>query len=153
MTYKLTYFDTAGRGEAIRFILNYGEFDFEDNRVDQDDWKKLKPDTPFGKLPVLEYKGKVAHGSVPICRYLAKQCKLAGNNDLEDLEIDGVLTWADLLFASIMLQLIGQLEKDIFADYPSLEKNIRKVEELPKIKEWLIKRPITGLIPAIPRTT
>lgn len=52
---------------------------------------------PFGQMPVLEHNGKAAHQSVAISRYLAKQVKLVGKDDWEDLEIDAVVdTFTDL---------------------------------------------------------
>lgn len=55
-TYKFSYFDIKFRGEFIRFILSYSGVQFEDNRVKAEDWPALKPNTPFGQLPVLEVK-------------------------------------------------------------------------------------------------
>lgn len=46
---------------------------------------------PFGKVPVLEVDGKKVDQSTAICRYLAKQCDLAGKNDWESLEIDSTV--------------------------------------------------------------
>lgn len=46
---------------------------------------------PFGQMPSLEYDGKLAHQSVAIARYLAKQVNLTGNNDWENLEIDAAV--------------------------------------------------------------
>ena len=46
---------------------------------------------PFGQLPIFEHNGKVAHQSLAICRYLAKQVKLTGKDDWEDLEIDAAV--------------------------------------------------------------
>jgi len=46
---------------------------------------------PFGKVPVLIIDGKQIHQSIAICRYLAKQCGLAGKNDWESLEIDATV--------------------------------------------------------------
>lgn len=55
---KLTYFDFAGsRGEEIRLALAIAGVAFEDNRVTHDAFGALKPDLPFGALPVLEVKG------------------------------------------------------------------------------------------------
>ena len=41
--YKLTYFNFTGLGEPIRYMLAYGNQDFEDNRIEMADWPKLKP--------------------------------------------------------------------------------------------------------------
>ncbi|XP_076287866.1 glutathione S-transferase-like [Lasioglossum baleicum] len=87
-TYKLTYFPVSALGEPIRFLLSYGEAEFEDYRFDRKDWPKLKPEMPFGQVPVLEVDGKKVCQSVAISRYLAKQFGLAGKNDWEALEID-----------------------------------------------------------------
>jgi hypothetical protein len=42
MTYKLYYFNIRGLAEPIRYLLKYGKIDFEDVRVERDDWPKLK---------------------------------------------------------------------------------------------------------------
>lgn len=40
--YKLTYFNITGLGEPIRFMLSYGNLDFEDNRISNENWPKIK---------------------------------------------------------------------------------------------------------------
>lgn len=40
--YKLTYFDCKGLGEAIRFLFAYGGIEYEDNRIDERAWVKVK---------------------------------------------------------------------------------------------------------------
>ncbi|KAJ3663468.1 hypothetical protein Zmor_007727 [Zophobas morio] len=90
-SYKLIYFPTRGWAEPIRFILSYGGVEFEDARIPHDKWPALKDQTPFGHLPVLEHNGKQAGQSIAIARYAAKQVKLAGKDDWEDLEIDAVV--------------------------------------------------------------
>ncbi|CAG9831216.1 unnamed protein product [Diabrotica balteata] len=101
--YKLIYFDVTALGEPIRFLLNYGQLDFEDKRVGVDgvEWSPIKPTTPFGQLPLLEHDGKVAHQSTAISRYIAKQIKLVGSNDWEDLEIDAAVDTINDLRAKI----------------------------------------------------
>lgn len=46
---------------------------------------------PYGQVPVLEIDGKKMHQSNAICRYFAKQCGLAGKNDMEAYEIDAAV--------------------------------------------------------------
>ena len=89
--YKLTYFPVKALGEPIRFLFSYGGVEFEDYRFDREDWPKLKPEMPFGQVPVLEVDGKKVCQSVAICRYLAKQFGVAGKNDWEALEIDSTV--------------------------------------------------------------
>lgn len=46
---------------------------------------------PLGHVPVLEIDGKKMSQSISICRFLAKKVGLAGNNEMEDFEIDSVI--------------------------------------------------------------
>lgn len=41
--YKVTYFDITALGEPIRFLLSYGGIEFEDNRIQKENWPALKP--------------------------------------------------------------------------------------------------------------
>ena len=55
---KLTYFDApVSRGEECRLALHLAGVDFEDVRIQQADWPALKPQTPFGGLPMYEEPG------------------------------------------------------------------------------------------------
>ncbi|KAF5279371.1 hypothetical protein FQA39_LY05481 [Lamprigera yunnana] len=94
-TYKLTYFQTKGVAEPIRFLLSYGEIDFEDCRIDRKDWPELKEQTLFGQLPILEIDGKRVNQSIAICKYLARQVNLNGGDDWEDLQIDSIVHTID----------------------------------------------------------
>nr|CAD7197724.1 unnamed protein product [Timema douglasi] len=115
--YKLIYFNVKALGEPIRFLLSYGKQEFEDYRLENEQWPTLKPKSnpylgsvkcflmgsqelclhhlqpamPFGKTPVLEIDDKRTHQSAAICRYLAKQFGLAGKDDWENLEIDTIV--------------------------------------------------------------
>lgn len=42
-SYKLIYFPVTALAEPIRFLLNYADIEFEDERFDRNDWPKLKP--------------------------------------------------------------------------------------------------------------
>lgn len=42
MVYKLTYFDLTALGEPIRFMFKYGNIDFIDNRIQREDFPKIK---------------------------------------------------------------------------------------------------------------
>lgn len=43
MSYKLTYFDFKGRGEAIRLLLATAGVKFADDRVKLENWPSIKP--------------------------------------------------------------------------------------------------------------
>ena len=40
---RLTYFDGAGRAELSRLILAAAGIEYEDRRIDSQDWRELKP--------------------------------------------------------------------------------------------------------------
>ena len=46
--YTLHYFGIGARSEAIRQILSHAKADWEDHRVEKEDWPKLKPSMPNG---------------------------------------------------------------------------------------------------------
>ena len=40
---KLTYFNLRGRAEVARLILAQAGVEYEDHRIEREDWVKLKP--------------------------------------------------------------------------------------------------------------
>ncbi|XP_071647931.1 glutathione S-transferase-like [Temnothorax longispinosus] len=112
-SYKLTYFHLTGLAEPIRLLFSYAGIDFVDERIDKNDWPKLKPTMPFGKVPVLEVDGKRIHQSVAIGRYVAKQCGLAGKNDLESLEIDSTVDTIQELLENIYVNYVRAKEQKL----------------------------------------
>jgi len=59
MTISLTYFDFDGsRGLECRLALTAAGVDFEDVRIARGQWPGLKPEVPFGGLPVLTAHGR-----------------------------------------------------------------------------------------------
>ncbi len=54
MSLTLTYFDFDGsRGLEARLALSVAGVDFTDDRIKREQWPGLKPQVPFGALPVL----------------------------------------------------------------------------------------------------
>ncbi|XP_072050148.1 glutathione S-transferase 1-like [Amphiura filiformis] len=75
--YKLIYFNARGRGETIRLLFEIAGVEYEDKRIDYDtEWADLKPNTPFGVLPILEVDGKQLTESRAIYSYLAKEFEI-----------------------------------------------------------------------------
>lgn len=92
-TYKLIYFEARGGAEVSRFIFAYAGVQFEDVRIKYsgEEWQQLKPNTPFGVLPVLEEDGNQLGGSIVIARHLAERHGLGGKNALENAQIANVV--------------------------------------------------------------
>ncbi|KAJ1327372.1 glutathione transferase-like protein [Microdochium nivale] len=109
MSSKLTYHYLAigrlGRGEVVRLFLQDAGIDFDEKRYPYDDtWPaasaKLKQEgiTATGKLPAIEYKGKVLIQHIPILRYLARDLgKYDGETTdekyLVDVVTDAYIDW------------------------------------------------------------
>jgi glutathione S-transferase len=87
-SYKITYFNVRGYAEMSRLILEYAKQPYEDVRVEHAEWPKIKPNFPFGQLPVLEVDGKQLAQSCTIARYLARTFNLAGKDDFESAQVD-----------------------------------------------------------------
>lgn len=41
--YKVFYFNVKALGEPLRFLLSYGNINFEDVRITREEWPALKP--------------------------------------------------------------------------------------------------------------
>ncbi|KAF5279379.1 hypothetical protein FQA39_LY05489 [Lamprigera yunnana] len=202
-TYKLIYWPMSGVAEPIRYLLSYGGIEFEDFRIEKENWLHIRPHMPFGQVPVLEIDGKQTYQSVAICRYLAREVKLCGLNDWEDMEIDaivdtindlrkkmsmyyyhtgpdfkerlkgplfdktiphylkcfeeiakenrghlaaGKLTWADFYFVGVLEHMDFMFGKRLIEGYINLEKVEYNVLNLPSIKDWNRKRPVSEVL-------
>jgi glutathione S-transferase len=58
---RLIYFDApVSRGEECRLALHLAGVDFEDVRIKFEAWPALKPQTPYGAMPIYELPGRPA---------------------------------------------------------------------------------------------
>ncbi len=92
-TYKLIYFNIRGRAEFSRLIFKQAGVEFEDFRFplgSGEEWLKIKPNTPYGTVPVLVVDDKQLAGSGSIQRYLAEEFGLAGSNAWENAQLDSL---------------------------------------------------------------
>lgn len=106
---KLIYFNARGRAENARLIFAQAGVDFEDERIERDNWPQLKQSKPtckkpwmdqwflqifstaipFGQLPALVTSdGTTIIQSIAIARYLAREYNLAGKNNVEMAQAD-----------------------------------------------------------------
>merc|ERR1712154_40127 len=75
-TIKLTYFDLRARAEPCRLLLAYAGSKYEDERLpapwdNMAPWTTLKPNTPWGQVPLLSWDGEVIAQSMACARFLA----------------------------------------------------------------------------------
>jgi len=137
---KLTYFNLRARAEPARLILAQAGQDYEDARLpapwdDMAPWQELKPNTPFGQLPVLNVNGVEIAQSMTVARYVAREFGLAGTNNLEsalmDAIVDAVSEATEKMYNAYVFEkdeakkaeLTKKFNEDVL---PSLLKNIEK---------------------------
>ena len=70
---KLTYFNLRARAEPARLVLAYAGAKYDDVRLpapwdNPKPWAALKPTTPYGQCPLLEWDGEVIAQSMAITR-------------------------------------------------------------------------------------
>jgi glutathione S-transferase len=92
-SYKLTYFNLGAVAEPIRWAFKVAEVDFEDERIEFEDWPALKKSGrfPTENLPLLEIDGEVYTQSVAILRYLGTEFGLTVDDALQRLRLDQIL--------------------------------------------------------------
>ena len=194
---KLTYFNLRGRAEPARLLLAYGGVEYEDHRLKDGEWAGLKPQTPYGSVPVLEWDGCTVAQSVSIARFIAKEVGLGGRTNLEAAQADEIvdaindllegvvnthfkgsdeaakkkflsetlpngfaklearlcsrggqyfagnaLTWADVLAYNFCS---GLPDKSCLDKCPKIKSLVARVGEIPNIKAWVERRPVTKL--------
>jgi glutathione S-transferase len=90
---RLIYFDLPGsRGEECRLALHAAGVDFEDVRIPRAEWPALKPKTPYGALPVLEWPGKPALGhSIAIMTLIGRKFGLHPADEFEAARHEGLM--------------------------------------------------------------
>merc|ERR1711874_485743 len=120
---KLTYFDLRARGEPCRLLLAYGGVKYEDERIPPpwdptSTWATLKPTTPFGQLPVLNWDG------VEICQSMAA---------------------ARFIDLHVFMYATDAVDKAVLAKFPKLANLTERVGNVPNIKAWVESRPKTDL--------
>ncbi|XP_055290067.1 hematopoietic prostaglandin D synthase isoform X3 [Moschus berezovskii] len=163
--YKLIYFNMRGRAEIIRYIFAYLDIKYEDHRIEQADWPEIKSTLPFGKIPILEVDGLNLHQSLAIARYLTRNTDLAGKTELEQCQVDAIVdtlddfmsrfpwaekrqdikvTWADFYWEICSTTLLV-FKPDLLDIHPRLVTLRKKVQSIPAIADWILRRPQTKL--------
>ncbi|KAI5637382.1 glutathione S-transferase 2 [Phthorimaea operculella] len=128
--YVVTYFNLKSLGEPTRLLLSYGGQEFEDRRIERENFEKIKLNFPYRQLPVVEIDGKQYAQSTSIARYLGHKFGIAGANLEEDLEIDQAV---DFLTDIRLKASAPMYEKD-----PEISK--KKKEENVKNNGWMLEK-------------
>ena len=92
---KLHYFNAYSKGETIRMILHYNKVQFEDIRINPDQWGEKKNTYPNGQVPILEINNKIFTQSRAIGRYLAQSFGQYPTDILEIYEVESTLDFLD----------------------------------------------------------
>lgn len=124
MVYKLHYFNIRGLAEPIRYLFKYGGVEFEDIRIERENWPNMKESMPLKQMPVLDIDGERVYQSVAISRYLGNKFGLAGKDAWENLQID------------IVVDTFTDLRTKISAVFQASES--QKEELLKKLKEEIL---------------
>jgi len=87
-----------GLAEPIRYIFAYLDIEYEDKRIEGEEWANIKSDVilyeqdyPWGNMPVLKEDDFVLCQSHAIVRYLGHKYNLAGANLQENAKCDEYL--------------------------------------------------------------
>ncbi len=100
---RLIYFDApVSRGEECRLALHLAGIDFEDVRIKPADWPAMKPQMPYGSLPVLDLPGEPPLGhSNAILVLIGRRHGLHPADDFEAARHEGMMEHVEALRAAV----------------------------------------------------
>ncbi|HET7204538.1 MAG TPA: glutathione S-transferase family protein [Steroidobacteraceae bacterium] len=111
---RLIYFDApVSRGEECRLALYVAGVDFDDVRINREDWPAMKPKMPYGALPVLELPGHPPLAqSNAILVLIGRRHGLHPTDDFEAARHEGLMQHAEDLRAKVSPTIrMGDAEK------------------------------------------
>ena len=88
--YTLIYFNGKGRAESVRLLFAAAGVEYEDRRIQREEWQALKPEVPFGQLPCLEVDGQRIGQSSAMLRFLGRETGMAGKTSMDQALVDSV---------------------------------------------------------------
>lgn len=89
---KLSYFDFAGKAEAIRLVLHHADIDFIDDRIQMEDWIQFKAEHNVHQVPILTLKdGTVLSQSNAILRFVGRESGLYPEDPFEASKVDEMI--------------------------------------------------------------
>ena len=107
-----------GRAELVRFIFAASGKTFTDNRIS--DWPACKDEQPLGQLPTMNTHGTTLVQSIAIARFAARECNLAGADNLKAAQADAIV--------DTVMELVNTYYSKVFPIKDDAEKvkNIKK---------------------------
>lgn len=98
-----TFFSRSvkGRAEATRLALVIGGIDFEDERINGEEWAVMKKKMPYKAVPIMTVDNRVYAQSIAMLRYAGKLTGLYPSDDLAALFVDEVGDTVTDLFACL----------------------------------------------------
>ncbi|OLQ09190.1 Glutathione S-transferase 1 [Symbiodinium microadriaticum] len=107
---KYTYFPLWAKGPAVALALQHSGLEWEG--AFPDDWKTLKPKTPFLELPILETpSGTIGH-ELAILNYIGQQSQRMAGHDLTEFAVSQqLLSQAEDMYQK-MVKLSLQLKTE-----------------------------------------
>lgn len=88
---KITYFNVSGRAEPSRLALHIAGIPFNDNRISEAEWPKIKPSTPYLSLPIATIDDQQFAQSNAILRYCGKLAGLYPQDPKQALFADEII--------------------------------------------------------------
>ena len=85
---QLVYFDIRGRAEPIRLLLAHMEVEYEDFQVTLESWPEIKPNTPFGRMPVYRDGEIEIPETFAILNHLGRKFDLQGATEESRIRCD-----------------------------------------------------------------
>ncbi|XP_073251801.1 glutathione S-transferase-like isoform X1 [Porites lutea] len=92
--YKLYYFPVRARGEMDRWAFAAAKIDFEDIRLNREEWLKEKESgrPPLGQMPfIVTPEGKILAQSGAILKYICKKGGLTPSDSFDEAQADMIV--------------------------------------------------------------
>ena len=145
----ITYFPIRGRAEPIRLILEELNVPYKENPVAVRQWRDLKAETPFGKIPMFREGVHKIFESHAIYRYLARKHGLYGESEQDVIQceiLEHVLSDAIEAFVRLCWSKDYESKRAEFiaGSLTTTLSNLEHyLEDLPRDKEYWVGHKLT----------
>ncbi len=144
----LYYFDLHGRGESIRLLFAHAKVDYEDKRIQFNDWPALKAENKFefGQIPALKVGDKYLSQQLAILRYLGKKHGYYPTDVDEAYLVDSILDAGMDFYNPYVPYFFAQGDEAKKAEREKFYKNVpgflkvfeARIKSNPKSQEFMV---------------